>query len=137
MLTSTHGVMCSQGDGVWLPRTQFQGAAWVTSLHKELFAEYSGWSAAFLEVAATAGAAKGFTEVIGFFHWNANNTGVQLLQRSRSAAAEQVAGCLCGYVLQHLVCMRSCGTRSSTAWAQSAGYSAMCLCVRPKPHAER
>lgn len=68
--------MClAQGDGVWLPRTSFQGAAWVTSLHRELFAEYSLWSATILEIAATAGAAKGFTEVMGFFHWKANNTG--------------------------------------------------------------
>lgn len=73
-ITAT-GAAMFQGDGVWLPRTAFQGAAWVTSLHKELFAEYSAWSFTFLEVAATAGAAKGFTEVIGFFHWKANNTG--------------------------------------------------------------
>jgi hypothetical protein len=81
-----HGGVCLQGDGVWLPRTQFQGAAWVTSLHKELFAEYSGWSATFLEVAATAGAAKGFTEVIGFFHWKANNTGVHQQQQQQMSS---------------------------------------------------
>lgn len=60
---------------MWLPRTDFQGAAWVTSLHREWFAEYSASSFSFLEVAATAGAVKGFTEVIGFFRWKANNTG--------------------------------------------------------------
>jgi hypothetical protein len=65
-----------QGDGVWLPRTAFQGAPWVTSVHRDLFSEYTSWSFSFLELAATAGAAKGFTEVIGFFHWEANNTGV-------------------------------------------------------------
>lgn len=65
----------SQGDGVWLPRTPFQGSRWVTSVHRDLFAEYSAWHFTFLEVAATAGAAKGFTEVIGFFNWKANNTG--------------------------------------------------------------
>jgi hypothetical protein len=82
-----------QGDGVWLPRTQFQGAAWVTSLHKELFAEYSVWSATFLEVAATAGAAKGFTEVIGFFHWKANNTGMrQQQQQQRQCNAQPLSG---------------------------------------------
>lgn len=63
------------GDGVWLPRAPFAGTQWVTALHRELFAEYSGWSFNFLEIAATAGAAKGFTEVLGFFHWQANNTG--------------------------------------------------------------
>lgn len=47
----------------------------MTSLHRELFSEYSGWRFTFLELAATAGAVKGFTEVIGFFHWSANNTG--------------------------------------------------------------
>lgn len=71
----TFPVHTSQGDGVWLPHTDFQGAAWVTTLHREWFAEYSAWSFTFLEVAATAGAVKGFTEVIGFFHWKANNTG--------------------------------------------------------------
>jgi hypothetical protein len=60
---------------VWLPRAPFAGTQWVTALHRELFAEYSGWSFNFLEIAATAGAAKGFTEVLGFFHWQANNTG--------------------------------------------------------------
>jgi hypothetical protein len=62
---------------VWLPRTDFQGAAWVTTLHREWFAEYTAWSFTFLEVAATAGTVKGFTEVIGFFHWKANNTGAR------------------------------------------------------------
>eukprot|EP00879_Flechtneria_rotunda_P024546 GHRR01026025.1.p1 GENE.GHRR01026025.1~~GHRR01026025.1.p1 ORF type:complete len:233 (+),score=47.67 GHRR01026025.1:207-905(+) len=63
------------GDGVWLPRAPFAGTQWVTALHRELFAEYAGWSFNFLELAATAGAAKGFTDVLGFFHWQANNTG--------------------------------------------------------------
>jgi hypothetical protein len=68
-------LICCQGDGVWLPRAPFAGTQWVTALHRELFQEYSGWSFNFLEIAATAGAAKGFTEVLGFFHWQANNTG--------------------------------------------------------------
>eukprot|EP00878_Enallax_costatus_P032156 GHUV01035266.1.p1 GENE.GHUV01035266.1~~GHUV01035266.1.p1 ORF type:complete len:230 (+),score=37.24 GHUV01035266.1:207-896(+) len=63
------------GDGVWLPRAPFAGTAWVTALHRELFSEYTGWSFNFLELAATAGATKGFTEVLGFFHWQATNTG--------------------------------------------------------------
>lgn len=63
------------GDGVWLPRAPFAGTQWVTAIHSELFSEYTGWSFSFLELAATAGAVKGFTEVMGFFHWKANNTG--------------------------------------------------------------
>ncbi|KAF6253991.1 hypothetical protein COO60DRAFT_364180 [Scenedesmus sp. NREL 46B-D3] len=68
-------VTVHQGDGVWLPRAPFAGTQWVTALHRELFQEFSAWSFNFLEIAATAGAAKGFTEVLGFFHWQANNTG--------------------------------------------------------------
>jgi hypothetical protein len=45
-------------------------------MHRELFGQYSQWTSTFLEVAATAGAIKGFTEVTAFFHWKANNTGV-------------------------------------------------------------
>lgn len=69
-----------QGDGVWLPRAPFAGTAWVTTLHRELFSEYTGWSFKFLELAATAGAMKGFTEVLGFFHWQATNTGAATVQ---------------------------------------------------------
>jgi hypothetical protein len=64
-----------QGDGVWLPRAPFSGAYWVIAIHKELFAEYSAWDFHFLELAATAGATRGFSVVLGFFHWKANNTG--------------------------------------------------------------
>eukprot|EP00775_Hariotina_reticulata_P008089 gene8089-8282_t len=63
------------GDGVWLPRAPFSGAYWVISIHKELFTEYTNWHFRFLELAATAGAARGFSEVLGFFYWEANNTG--------------------------------------------------------------
>jgi hypothetical protein len=62
------------GDGIWLPLTTFSGATWVKSIHRDWFAEYSDWNFRFLDVAATA-AVKGFTEVLGFFRWDANNTG--------------------------------------------------------------
>lgn len=79
--------MLLQGDGVWLPRAPFAGTEWVTALHRELFSEYTGWSFNFLELAATAGAMRGFTEVLGFFHWQANNTG----WHHSSAAAAGIA----------------------------------------------
>lgn len=75
-----------QGDGVWLPRAPFAGISWVAVLHRELFAEYSGWAFEFLEIAATAGAARGFSDVLGFFRWSANNTG------ARTHAHAPVAG---------------------------------------------
>jgi hypothetical protein len=62
------------GDGVWFPATDFPGATWAKAIHEEWFKEYSQWSFQFLDVAATA-AVKGFSEVLGFFKWHANNTG--------------------------------------------------------------
>lgn len=84
-----HVVCMLQGDGVWLPRAPFAGTAWVTALHRELFSEYTGWSFNFLELAATAGATKGFTAVIGFFHWQATNTGAIACCRFSSSSQTQ------------------------------------------------
>lgn len=64
---------------MWLPRAPFAGVAWVTSLHRELFTEYSSWGFEWLELTATRGAARGFTEVLGLFRWHANNTGVHII----------------------------------------------------------
>ena len=62
------------GDGVWFPATDFSGATWAKAIHEDWFKEYSQWNFKFLDVAATA-AVKGFSEVLGFFKWHANNTG--------------------------------------------------------------
>ena len=63
-----------QGDGVFLPRPSFVGVRWASDLHRDLFAEYSGWRHEAIEVAATAGG-RGFTDVFMFFRWDATNTG--------------------------------------------------------------